>query len=433
MESLLSTYSVLEGKYLQIKISGVNHKGEGVGRIDGKVVFIPFAIPDEEIKVKNLIEKKSFSRAEIDEIVEPSKFRTTPVCEYFTECGGCAYQHISYEKELELKEQIIQDSFQRIAKMDVEIKDSIGVDYPYQYRNKVTWHVFKEGEKNKIGFYNNSSKLMEIKKCYLLSDKLQGYSERLANIIEDLELPDNIDISIRYSNNSEKSMLVFHGKDIQEKIIDVSNLLSEHFHSIYCLDDNQEIHICGDRHLTDNIMGIDYSLSSDTFMQINNEQNLELLNIILNDFGINKDDKVLDAYCGIGNIALQVAKISKEVLGIESSKRTIKSAKHNVWQNEITNVKFKRGLCEEVLPLIEEQYDIVILDPPRTGCEAEAIKAIPQLNPRQIIYISCNPATLARDCKLLAELGYETKMVQPIDMFSQTGHVETVVLITRVK
>ncbi len=412
-------------------VDGISHAGEGVARADGKATFIPFAIPGETVDVKIIEEKKNFQRAQLEKIITPSPDRIDPPCPYFSQCGGCSYQHISYPRQLELKRQVVQDSLKRIGRIDIKVNPVVGMENPWQYRNKVEWHTGAESGQLTMGYYINDSRvLMGIDSCLLISREMQEYSQYIKEHLDELKIPADCEVIVRQSSSNQEMMLIFIGTGTSE--IDFAKMLNyRELSSIYSIDQGITRLHYGNQSLTEKINDLEYEISPLAFFQVNHSQMIKMMEIIKDYAHLRAGDNVLDAYCGTGSIALALADKVHKVVGVESFKTSIKNAKRNAFKNNITNCKFIKGACEEIIPNLEENFDVVILDPPRAGCKAELIQAVTDKSPRCIIYVSCNPATLARDLAIFNNAAYTVDQVQPIDMFPQTGHVETICLMSK--
>ena len=412
-------------------VDGISHSGEGVARIEGKATFIPFTIPGETVEVKIVDEKKNFQRASLEEVLSASSDRTEPPCPYFFKCGGCAYQHISYPRQLELKGQVLKDSLKRIGGIDIDVNPVLGMEDPWRYRNKVEWHTGSKSDQRTMGYYINDSRvLMGIDSCLLISRKMQNYSNYIKDHLEELKIPEGCEVILRQSSANQELMLIFGGPG--SRGIDFAKMLNyKEVASIYSVEDGvAQLHY-GDKALPEKIFNLKYQVSPLSFFQVNPQQTEKMMDTIRDYTQLGPGDTVLDAYCGTGSIALNLAGSARKVVGVESFKAAIRDAKRNAFKNNISNCKFIKGVCEQIIPDLEEKFDVVILDPPRTGCKPELIEALIKMAPKRIVYVSCNPATLARDLALFAKDGFTVKDVQPIDMFPQTSHVECCVLLYR--
>ncbi|MEA4926960.1 MAG: 23S rRNA (uracil(1939)-C(5))-methyltransferase RlmD [Syntrophomonadaceae bacterium] len=412
-------------------IDGLTHSGEGVARIEGKATFVPFTIPGETVDVKIVEEKKSFQRARLENVVNPSPDRVAPPCLYYFSCGGCSYQHVQYPRQLELKRQVVREALKRIGGIEIEVNPVLGMDNPWHYRNKVEWHTWQKSGQLVMGYYlNDSRRLMDISSCLLISSEMQEYSNFIREHGEELKLPDNCEIVVRQSSASRELMLIFIGSGASQ--IDFARMLNfREAASIYSIEEGISRLHYGDQTLPETLDGIDYQISPLSFFQVNHRQTEKMLGIIRDYVRLESSDNVLDAYCGTGSIALNLAGSARLVVGVEAFKSAVKDAKRNAFHNHVANCKFIKGPCEDIVPGLEEHFHAVILDPPRAGCKEKLLEAIIKNKPKKIIYVSCNPATLARDLAVLVQGQYAVEQVQPIDMFPQTSHVEVVCLLER--
>lgn len=420
----------MEAIILECYVDGISHTGEGVARIGGKATFISYAIPGETVTIKILEEKKNFQRAQLEEVNIPSTDRVDPPCPYYLKCGGCSYQHISYARQLEIKRQVVKETLKRIGGIDVAVNPVVGMENPWRYRNKVEWHTGNESGQPTMGYYINDSRvLIGIESCLLISQEMQDYSRYIKEHLEELKVPEDCEVILRQSSD-EQLMLIFNGTGASE--IDFSKMLNyQEAASIYSIDQGSTRLHYGDQRLSETIGELNFEVSPQAFFQVNQTQTEKMMEIIKDYAQLRKNDTVLDAYCGTGSIALSLAGNVRRVIGVEGFKAAVKDAKRNAFNNNISNCKFIKGACEEIVPALEDEFNVIILDPPRNGCKKELIQAVINKSPRSIIYVSCNPSTLARDLALFKDTAYKVEKVQPIDMFPQTHHVETVVLMSR--
>ncbi|MEN6328133.1 MAG: 23S rRNA (uracil(1939)-C(5))-methyltransferase RlmD, partial [Syntrophomonas sp.] len=298
-----------------------------------------------------------------------------------------------------------------------------GMEQPWRYRNKVTWHV-KNG---RLGYYaENTTRLVPVKTCPLITERLEEVTGVLARQLVQINGQDNGEIVIRESSVNGGIMVVFHQI---KSAVDLVNFLKGYCSSIYNMEDNRFKLLYGNPFLEEGINDLTFRLSPGAFFQVNHQQTLALIAKVLEYLNLSGDENILDAYCGIGSISLPLAKVSGTVLGVESFAAAVEDARLNATLNNLTNCEFMSGPCEKIVPKLNRQFDAVVLDPPRAGCKKEVINAITNMSPSRVIYVSCNPATLARDLAIFAEQGYLIKEVQPVDMFPQTHHVECCVLL----
>ena len=414
---------------MELVITGISHNGEGVARNDGKVIFVPYAIPGEIVLVDIIEDKKKFSRAVLRKIIKNSPHRTQPKCPYYYQCGGCSYQHVSYEQQLLFKKNITEEAVNRIGGIPVKVSSTIGMQGPWNYRNKVTWHINENLEGIKMGFYRYQSKqLIQIDDCPLLLPKLNKLSALIKQMLPDICLQENSSIMLRQSYHSKQVILefidCFPDKQTEKR-------LSGEIDAIYEKRDGKIRLLAGEGLIREKAGKCYFLLGAEDFFQVNPLQFASMLNIVVNYLNIKKQNKVLDAYCGAGMFALNVARKALSVFGIDSSVSAIKNARKNAELNNITNCQFTAGFCESVLPGIKDSFAQVIIDPPRTGLKPKVISSIVDTFPERIVYVSCNPATLARDLKQFTLNQYQVLAIQPIDMFPQTRHIENIVLLRK--
>jgi len=416
-------------------VDGISHQGEGVARINGKAVFIPHALPGEELEIEIVEERSRYSRGRIAGIYESSPERTATRCPHYYDCGGCAYQHVEYSRELELKRQVVRDNLLRIGHIDKEVKPVLGLSSPWLYRNKVSWHLSGDGEHSYLAYYRGGSHdWVKITDCRLISRPMQEASHYLNQMLPAVKFKPGATAVIRQSAVDDSLMLILYGL-LAAPPKAVIDQLSKNFASLYFSrgDDRVLAHAGGAKYLEGRLGEVKCRLSPESFFQVNQQQADRMIEIIKEQAGLSGSQAVLDAYCGTGTIALNMASRAASVTGIESNQSAIEDAKFNARSNNIHNADFITGNCEKVLPSLNQSFDLVILDPPRSGCQEQVIDAVITGSPARIIYVSCNPSTLARDLARFKQSGYSAVEVQPVDMFPRTYHVECVTLMSRVK
>lgn len=454
----LKNVPVEKNKDYIVKITGMGFQGEGVGKIDDYTLFIEGAIEGEEAKVKVVKAQKNFGFGKLLEVTNPSKYRVEPICPVYKRCGGCQIQHISYEGQLDFKKKRVKDCIERIGKLeDVVIHNTLGMQNPYRYRNKVQLPIGERNGEVVIGFYaQRSHDIIDIDTCYIQDE----VADRVINItkewINKYKIPTYNEetkkgllrhIMIRKGFKTGDVMVVLVSKDknvsnlnyfiqrIKDEIEGIKSIVL----NINPKDTNvilgeECIVLYGEDHIKDYIGNFRFNISPLSFFQVNPVQTEVLYNKALEYANLTGEEIVFDAYCGTGTISLFLAQKAKKVYGVEIVPQAIENAIENAKQNNVENVEFIVGESETVIPkLIEEgiKADVIVVDPPRKGCEKSLLEAIAKSNPKRIVYVSCDPATLARDLAILNELGYKTNEVQPVDMFPQTAHVECVALIEK--
>lgn len=411
---------------MQCRIEGINHKGEGVARVNGKATFIPGVIPGELIDAEILQSKARYNLAICRNIVESSPDRVTPECINNEQCS-CTYQHLNYPRELELKRQIVEDNLKRIGNIDFPVCPVIGMEKPWRYRNKAIFHVAR----HKLGYYQPSShSLVPLDSCLLISEEMEKAVKALKRVLPSLAFIEPGEITLRQSTLNHEIMLII--KNLRSypssKLL---GPLTEICSSVYASAKGGLKLIFGCEYLTEDLNGICFKVSPESFFQINHQQNQKIIELVISCLGSTGNEDILDAYCGVGSITLNLAKQARSVLGMENNKQAVQDALQNCVTNGITNCDFLFGSCEKILPELQRTFHAAVVDPPRVGCHFEVITALAACGANRIIYVSCNPSTLARDLALFAIKGYQVTYVQPVDMFPRTMHVETVVLIER--
>jgi len=397
-------------KNIEVSIEKLDHYGRGVTRIDGIPVFVDGALPDEKVKIEIINEKKKFCEAKTVEIMKESSFRCVPNCPYYQECGGCNVMHINYPQQLVFKENKVKEVLKKFTGFE-NIKSIIGTNN-FNYRNKVTLKVNKL-----IGYYKNKSyEIVPIDNCLIANNKINCIIKQLRKI----NLNNINEIVIRVTNN--ESMVVLYSKDnidIDTNLIDVETIVS--------ITDKTNI-LKGKGYIEENIKGIKFIISATSFFQVNTDGMINLYDKVLEYADLNGSENLLDLYCGTGTIGIYLAKYCNKVFGIEINKEAIKDALVNKKINGLTNIEFEAGDVKNVLKHNNFTPDIIVVDPPRAGLDKKVIEEILSLNPKKLIYVSCDVVTLARDLNILKEK-FEILECTPVDMFPNTYHVECVVLL----
>lgn len=395
---------------MEVVIEGLNHTGEGIGRIDGKVVFVPNSIPGDVVDIVDLKDFKTYYRGSVGRIITSSNDRVEQKCPYYGVCGGCQLRDLSYLKQLEYKKDKVKNVFKKYGNIDVDV-DIIGSDKKDGYRNKITLQV-KDG---KLGLYkNNSNDLICVDSCMLVSDKV---NEIIKLIKDNLDLKDLRNIMIREYNG--RLMIQFIGNIDKDGVI---NCLSSFVDIIYI----NELLVYGKNSLDVMLDKYKYKVSPYSFFQVNYEQATKLYDKVKEYLG-NDNNSVLDLYCGTGSIGIYVSSCCKRILGIEINESSVRDANVNIGLNDLDNVSVIKGSVGKVLKSGEE-YDAIIVDPPRSGLDKNTRNTLLEIGSKRIIYVSCDPITLARDLKELSVI-YDIKDMVLVDMFPNTYHVESVVLL----
>lgn len=454
-----------------VVITEMSSEGKGIAKVDGKVIFVEKTVPGDVADVEIRKSKKSFSEGVIAELKMASPLRVKPECSHFGLCGGCKWQHISYSEQLKFKKKIVEDAFERIGKIDFpQIPDVIGCEENFYYRNKLefaftdrrwlTEEEINSGEtfehRNALGFHvpGSFSGVIDIDRCYLQADP----SNQIRTAIKEFALKNGYtffnlkdqngllrNLMIRLSAIGEILVLISFYENDEEKIQTLLKYVSEQFPSItslqYVINSKRNDTIYdletkvykGKDHIIEQLGNYKFKIGTKSFFQTNSVQAETLYDITKEFAGLKSEDVVYDLYTGVGSIAIYVSDSCKQVVGIEQVEAAIADAKENAKLNSVTNCSFYAGDVRMVLNpdfiSANGKPDVVITDPPRAGMHEDVVKTLLQLASPKIVYVSCNPATQARDLQLLSEK-YEVKLVQPVDMFPHTTHIENVVLLS---
>lgn len=419
---------------MRVKIEKFVYGGYGIGYIDTKACFVPFVLPDEEVEVEIKSDKKSYYECEIKEVIKKSELRTDPPCQYYTVCGGCDIQHTSYENQLKLKLEMFKDQLSRIGKINIEPSQIIPSQQPFGYRNRAQ---LKFDGKN-LGFYKREShQVVDIHDCLLLKEDLLEIIAPLKKfLIKYGIIPENIHV---FSNHKNEKLIKFIFEDSHQ----LSNIIPKI--EIYQEEINPEIKgVCfesgkdrielGQRSIFYQVSRYKYRVSMDSFFQVNIYQIENLIEVVVRHLQNIGSKKVVDFYCGVGTFAIPAGFVAQEVLGIEANESAVKDAKSNTGHNNLENTKFLKAKTEKGIKYaLDFKPDTVIFDPPRSGIGERVIKEIGKINQvENIVYVSCNPSTLARDIVYFEKEGFWVEEIKLIDMFPQTHHIESVSLLRKI-
>ena len=401
----------------ETKILRLNNEGEGVGIVEGITTFIPYTLPNELVKVKINNIYDNYARGNIVDIIETSTDRIQPICPYFYECGGCNLMHLNYYKQLEFKKNKIESIFKKIVNEDIKV-NNIYYDNNLNYRNKITLKV----DKNKIGYYKEkSNELIEIDNCFLVDNKINNTIKNIKEFINKFQDNNINELMIRVINNKIMISLDNISLNCKDIFIDKFNYID----SIY-VDNNL---IYGNKVLIETIDNFKFNISPKSFFQVNKNVSKMMYEKAVS--YINKSDITLDLYSGTGTITTLLSKKSKKVIGVEVVKDAVKDANENIKNNNINNIEFICDKVENKINTLKKlNIDNIVLDPPRSGSDKKTLNTILEINPKKIIYISCNPVTLARDYNILKDK-YIIKDINAYDMFPNTYHVETVMVLEK--
>ena len=399
---------------MEVKILRLNNEGEGIASIDGKLCFIKGALPDEIVNIEIIEDKGNYFIGKLLNVVTPSENRVIPKCPYYDKCGGCELMHLSYPFTLEFKKDKVKGIFKKICELD--INPEIYSFNELNYRNKVTLKVHN----NELGYYEEKThNIVDINNCLLLDSKINEVITTLRSFIQNKD--HNItEIMIRSISN--------------EIMISFDNLNLVYKDELLSLFNNESIYIngelvSGNKSLIETIEDYKFYVSPESFFQVNTVTFKELYKYVISK--LDNEETALDLYSGTGTISILMSKYFNKVYGIEVSHSSIEDANENLRLNNISNVEFIEGKVEDKIDLLKElKVDTVIMDPPRSGSDNKSLTSIMKINPKKIIYISCNPVTLARDYNVLKEQ-YDLKSIDLFDMFPETSHVESVMVLER--
>lgn len=440
-----------------VEIVDIGQGGVGIGKYDGFTVFVDGGLIQDKVKVKITKSKKNYAVGDIVEIIEKSPFRITRKCdENLRQCGGCQIQELDYQKQLELKTNEVKQVITRIGKLeDVTIHNTLGMKNPFRYRNKAQFPIQKKNNTPIIGFYKKKShELISMDECIIQHE----INDKIIKIIKNYIKTYNVSIydekthkgllrhlvtKVGFSTNEVMVILVANGRklpNLDELISDLKEnipgfktfVVNVNTQKTNVILGKENIVACGDGIIRDYIGELVFEISPLSFFQVNPLQTEVLYNKALEYANLGENDTVFDIYCGIGTISLFLAQKAKKVYGIEIVEDAIKDAKRNAEINNMDNVEFYVGKAEEVVPNMYREgkkANVVVVDPPRKGCDEKVLDTIVSMKPDRVVYVSCNPSTLARDLAYLNDRGYICREIQPVDMFPHSVHVENVAII----
>lgn len=435
---------------LTVTIEDLTHDGNGVAKVDGYPLFIQGALPQETAEIHVLKTLKNYGFAKLINIIEPSPYRVDAPCEYFEQCGGCQLQHMSYEGQLVWKQSMVENVMRRIGKIDAPVHPTKGMAEPWRYRNKAQIPFAEEHGRVIAGFYKTKSHtIVDMDRCLIQNTESDAILRELKFELQLLGVrPYNEEkhkgilrhVVIRKGDATNEVMVVLVTRTAalpqKEAIIQKIKEIVPNTVSIIQNINNKKTNVIfgdetivldGREAIVDTIGDVKFEISARSFYQVNPTQTEVLYKQALDYAQLQGGERVIDAYCGIGTISLFLAQTAAHVSGVEIVPQAIENAKRNAELNGFTNTYFEAGPAEEVIPRWYSEgngADVLVVDPPRKGCDEALLNTILAEKPQRIVYVSCNPATLARDLRVLEDGGYHTKEVQPVDMFPHTAHVE---------
>ena len=453
-----------KNQIVEIYIDDIGNEGEGIGHIDGYALFLKDAVIGDRVRAKIIKTKKNYGFARVEEILEPSKDRVEPKCPVARPCGGCTLQHLSYDKQLEYKFNKVKNCLERIGGLngiEEKMEPIYGMEEPFYYRNKAQFPVGTDKEGNLVtGFYaGRTHSIIDCTHCaiqhpvneeillkvldYMKANGITAYDEKIHK-----GLVRHIVTRVGFVTGEIMVCFVINGqkKDLRNLDRLVGSLKEIKGMTSICINVNKEKtnrilgnkiqEVYGPAYIHDYIGNVKYQIGPLSFFQVNPKQTKVLYEKALEYAQLNGEETVWDLYCGIGTISLFLAQKAKQVYGVEIVKEAIDDARLNARMNGFDNAQFFVGKAEEVLPREYEKNgvyaDVIVVDPPRKGCDGKLLDTMVKMAPKRIVYVSCDPATLARDVKVLGENGYQVEKVSVVDQFSHSSHVECVVLLTKV-
>ncbi|MDO4478084.1 MAG: 23S rRNA (uracil(1939)-C(5))-methyltransferase RlmD [Lachnospiraceae bacterium] len=443
---------VKNGDLIRMTITDFSTNGEGIGHADGCTLFVAGALIGDEIEVRITHMKKTYGYGQIKTLITPSPYRVKPRCPVSTKCGGCTLQNLAYDAQLAFKKNLVENDLKRLGGLDLPVNDVIGMEAPWHYRNKSQYPVGRDRRGNPIaGFYaGRSHEIVPMRSCAISAEIDELIVGKVLAFMKDYDIPPYDEktgeglvrhILVRKGCVTGEVMacLIVNGRRLPQadKLVEalktvpglVSVCLNVNTRRSNVILGNEVLPLLGDPFITDYIGDLAFRISPLSFYQINPVQTKKLYDTVKMMADLKGYETVLDLYCGIGTIGLYLADRADSVHGVEIVPQAIKDARENAVRNGVTNASFSVGASEDIFKDLPKA-DVVILDPPRKGCEESLLHELAAQKPERIVYVSCNPATLARDLKVLTACGYRVDAVQPVDMFPHTTHIENVVRLS---
>lgn len=458
VDKMSQTIPVKKNDYIDVEFVDLTHEGQGVAKLDGFPVFVPGGLPGESAQIKILNVKKNYGYGKLIEIREKSPYRVEIPKEDMHKYGGCQLHHMSYEGQLQFKQNLVEQTLTRIGKLqDVNIHPIIGMEQPFHYRNKAQVPVGERNGRLITGFYKpRTHEIIDTDESVIHMEAINDAIKIVKEICSELGVAAYNEeahtgvlrhIMARFGRKTDELMIVLitrteklpHREEIVGKIVAALPNVKSIVHNVnpkrtnVILGEKTQV-LWGQDVIYDYIGNVKFAISPRSFYQVNSVQTQVLYDKALAYTGLTGEEIVIDAYCGIGTISLFLAQQAKKVYGVEVVSDAINDAKKNADLNGITNVEFTVGEAETVIPNWAKEgihADVIVVDPPRKGCDAALLKTIIEMKPKRVVYVSCNPATLARDLGILETGGYQTLEVQPVDMFPMTMHVECCALLIK--
>jgi len=446
------------GDLMVVTIKRIGINGEGVGYFKRKAVFVPGALPEEVVKAKAVRVEPTYISAALVEIEKTARHRKMPECPVYDACGGCQLQHMDYAGQLAAKEELVREAFRRyVGNASVPVRPILGMDDPWRYRNKAQLQVGYSQGRMIAGLYKaGTHRLVDISGCPIQYPFINEVVRIVADIAARLSIPAYDEKTGNGALRTIVARAARHTGDVQLTLISAQPRLPRQDRLIALIRERlpmvktialnvnrsssplvfgeKTTVLWGREHIRETLGHLSFDLSPRSFFQLNPEQTEKLYETVAEAADLKGGELVVDAYCGTGTIALWLAPRAGEVRGIEAVEEAVADARRNAELGGFTNARFYVGRAETLLPQWVAQGirpDVVVVDPPRTGCDAALLKAIIHARPQRMVYVSCNPSTLAKDCRILLDGGFRLEWLQPVDMFPQTSHVECVILLVR--
>lgn len=451
------TAPVLKNENYDVDITDLTYQGMGVAKIDDFPIFIEDALPTENVTMKVIKVKKNFAFGKVIKINQKSADRVESVDKAYTQTGIAPLQHLKYDAQLEFKRHQIEEDFKKL-KLDVQVDPTIGMDKPYEYRNKAQIPVRLINGQLQTGFYRkHSHDLVPIEDFYIQDPEIDKAIVVVRDILRKYRIKPYDErvnggvirnVMVRRGHYSHEMMIVLITRteklpSNKEIVADITKALPEVKSIVQnvnpkktnALMGKENKVLAGQSTIEDTLLGLKFEISANSFYQVNPVQTEKLYDLATKKADLSADDTVIDAYCGIGTISLSMARVAKKVYGVEIVPEAVEDAKKNAKINGIDNVKFVAGYAEDQMAKWQEdglKPDVIVVDPPRKGLDGTLIDSVVKMQPKRVVYVSCNPATLARDVKLFNEQGYQVNQpIQPVDQFPQTVHIESITVLTK--
>jgi 23S rRNA (uracil1939-C5)-methyltransferase len=448
---------VEKGQIIDIKILDLTHTGQGIGKVENFPVFVNNTLPGEEAEVQITDIKKNFALARLLRIIKQVDDRVIPQCPIYHQCGGCNIQHTSYVKQLFNKTKLVKENLKRIGNIDMDVKSCIGMDDPWKYRNKTQVPFGMIHDQIVAGFYQEGTHdIIDMDGCAIQDQTTDDIINYMKILVKQYHLSTYDEIShrgilrhviVRYGYTTREYMVTLvvtttNIPHLNDLINDLTNKFPQIKSIVLNVNDRRTNTILGrdtevvygEAYIYDYIGDVKFAISSKSFFQVNPIQTKKLYDVVLDYADLKGNEVLIDAYCGIGTIGLYLSKQAKAIYGVEIVKEAIDDAKMNAKINHFDNAHYEVGKAEEVIKEWQKKginADVIVIDPPRKGCDINLLNTIIEMQIPKVVYVSCDPSTLARDLKILNENNYKILEVQPVDMFPHTMHVESVVLLVR--